>query len=237
MTEDEFHPLTQATFERIISSFDSAESMRGKVYYRVLNLIRNSYILEGHLLLLATWNLARFHYFITRFNLSDYQALLDDLSSHLRPISQADFATVNLDQHRKLISDSFDRLAAIKGIEFTGASKILHLLNPRVFVMWDTAISGRHIPKKDYFNLDVIRYGFWKPPRNPFGRSGAGYWEFLAYCQSQFDGLVSPSSDKTLAKCIDEFNYCTITKALPRRRRKLRRHGNQDGPEPTAETA
>jgi len=33
-----------------------------------------------------------------------------------------------------MISDSFDRLAAVRGIESTGAAKVLHLLIPRVFM-------------------------------------------------------------------------------------------------------
>jgi len=213
--------MRQREFERTISSFDGAESMRGEIYYRVLSLIDSGFVVEGHLLLLSTWNFARFQYVIPSFDLSAYGALLQDLSGRLQPLLQADFASVHFDQHREAISDSFDRLAAIRGIECTGAAKVLHLLHPRVFIMWDRAISGWHTPKKDYYRLHVDRSGFWTPPNYPFARSGIGYYDFLVYCQNRFNGLVSPSPRKTLAKCIDEFNYCTITKRLADLRRPL----------------
>jgi hypothetical protein len=206
--------MRQDEFERTIKSFDGTKSMRGKVYYSVLSLIDAGFIVEAHLLLLSTWNFARFRYVIPSFDLSAYEVLLQDLSGQLQPLLQAEFASVNFDRYRRMISDSFDRLACVRGIEYTGAAKVLHLLIPRVFIMWDSAISGWHTPKKDYHHLQVIRSGFWTPPNYPFTRNGAGYHDFLVYCQSRFSGLVSPSSRKTLAKCIDEFNYCSMTKCL-----------------------
>lgn len=206
--------MTQSEFERTIAPFDDTNSMRGRVYYSALNLINANFVSEAHLLLLSTWNFARFRYVIPSFNLPMYEVLLQDLTRQLQPLLNQDFATVNLVQHREMIVDSFNKVSKVKGIEFTGASKVLHLLSPRVFVMWDSAISGWHTPKKDYANLKVIRSGFWKPPQYPFPRSGAGYHDFLVYCQSRFNGLVSPSMRKTLAKCIDEFNYGSITTKL-----------------------
>jgi hypothetical protein len=206
--------MTQDEFERTINAFDGTESMRGNIYYRVLDLIKANFVVEAHLLFLSTWNFARFRYVITSFDLPAYEALLQNLSDQLQPLARADFASVNFDQYREMISDSFDRLAAVNGVEFTGAAKVLHLLNPRVFLMWDSAISGWHTPRADYHHLQVVRSGFWTPPNYRFARSGTGYHDFLVYCQSRFSGLVSPSPRKTLAKCIDEFNYCSITKCL-----------------------
>lgn len=211
--------MTQNEFEQTIASFDGTESMRGKLYYSALSLINANFVVEAHVLLLSTWNFARFRYVMPSFDLSKYEVLLRDLTHQLQPVLYEDFATVNLGQHRGIIIDSFDRVAAVKGVEFTGAAKVLHLLSPRVFVMWDTAISGWHTPKKDYAKLDVIRSGFWKPPTYPFARSGAGYYDFMVYCQNRFNGFGSPSPRKTLAKCVDEFNYCSITKHLAKRSR------------------
>jgi hypothetical protein len=207
--------MTQGEFELTFNSFDGTESMRGKIYYSALSLIKANFVVEAHLLLLSTWNFARFRYVIPSFDLFAYAALLRDLTHQLQPLLQAEFTTVNLGQHRQMIIDSFDKVARVRGIEFTGAAKVLHLLNPGVFVMWDSAISGRHTPKRDYASLNVIRSGFWNPPIDPFARSGVGYYDFLVYCQTRFHGLVSPNPRKTFAKCIDEFNYCSITKRLP----------------------
>lgn len=152
--------MRQDEFERTINSFDGTESMRGKVYYSALSLIDAGFVVEAHLLLLSTWNFARFRYVIPSFDLSGYEVLLHDLSHQLRPLLGTDFGAVDFDKHRQLISDSFDRVAAVRGIEFTGAAKVLHLLIPRVFVMWDSAISGWHTPKRDYDKLQVVRSGF-----------------------------------------------------------------------------
>ena len=210
--------MTQEEFEQVIRLFDGTESMRGKIYYSALNLIRAGFVIEAHILLLSTWNFAGFRYVVTTFDIAAYEALVQNITNQLQPLSNADFSTVNLDAHRQLIIDLFDKLAAVKGIRFTGAAKILHLLNPSVFVMWDRPISGWHSPIKDYGNLEVVQSGFWNPPKPRFARSGVGYYDFLVFCQNRFSGLVSPSPRKTFAKCIDEYNYCTITKLLPARR-------------------
>lgn len=44
----------------------------------------------------------------------------------------------------------------ISGIEFTDASKIMHLKNRRVFVMWDMYIKGKS-KRKYYENLQIIK--------------------------------------------------------------------------------
>ena len=215
--------MTQAEFERTINTFDAIETMRARLYYSALDLIRERFVVEAHLLILATWNFARFRYVIPSFDLAAYEQLLLGLIQKLRPLTSADIGTLDLSQHQQPIVEAFDALAAIRGIEFTGAAKVLHLINPWLFIPWDQAISGWHTPKSNYERLEVVRSGFWKPPKYPFTHSGDGYFDFLAYCQSRFIGFVSPDRRKTLAKCIDEFNYCTITKRMPKKQKKKTR--------------
>lgn len=188
--------------------------MRGVIYHSALKLIDAGFVVEAHLLLLATWNFARFRFVVPTFDIRDYEKRVNQVAATLQPLSACDFATVDLGAHRKLVIRAFNRFASVRGIEFTGASKVLHLLLPRVFVMWDAAIAGRHTPQSDYSKLEIVQSGFWRPPTYPFARSGVGYYAFLVYCQSRFRGFVIPCDDKTLAKCIDQFNYCKITKAL-----------------------
>src|SRR5579871_3172841 len=114
----------------------------------------------------------------------------------------------DLGEHRKRIVDAFNLLASIEGIRYTGAAKILHLLHPRFFVMWDRFISG-HYPKHRYRNLHVVQSGFW--PYRRFRSSGDGYYDFVEFCQTRFRGFVSPDPRKTMAKCIDEFNFHKMT--------------------------
>jgi hypothetical protein len=213
--------MTQREFERTIGAWDKVETMRGQLYPRALRLIAQGFVTEAHLLILATWNFARFRYVVPSFNLPDYESRLKGIGANLGDLVAYDIATVDLAGHRKSIIEAFNSLAAVKGVEFTGAAKALHLLLPGVFIMWDAAIAGWHSPKADYRTLKIVQSGFWSPPY-PFARSGAGYHDFLVYCRSRFAEFVSPAKDKTLAKCIDEFNYCTITKCLPPRRKVQR---------------
>jgi hypothetical protein len=157
---------------------------------------------------LATWNFARFRYVTRDFDLRGYESTLASLDRLLRPLADCDLMSADLGKHRTGIVDAFNLLASIEGIRYTGAAKILHLLHPRFFVMWDRFISG-HYPKHRYRSLDVVQSGFW--PYRRFRSSGDGYYEFLEFCQTRFRGFVSPDPRKTMAKCIDEFNFHKIT--------------------------
>jgi hypothetical protein len=200
--------MTQDEFAQAVTAFDAGEPMRAKLYYRALDLIRSGFRLEAHLLILATWNFARFRYVTRDFDLDGYETTLGRLDKLLQPLADCDLMAAKLTQHRTRIVQAFDLLSSIEGIRYTGAAKILHLLHPRLFVMWDRFISG-HYPKHRYRSLEIVKSGFW--PQRRFGSSGDGYYEFLEFCQTRFRGFVSPDPRKTLAKCIDEFNFYKMT--------------------------
>ena len=200
--------MTQRQFNKAVAAFDKGERMRAQLYYNALNLIRAGFRVEAHLLILATWNFARFRYATRDFDLRGYHRTLDRLDELLHLLDKRDLMDTDLPEHRKRITDAFDRLARIEGIRYTGAAKILHLLCPRFFVMWDRFISGQY-PKYRYLALDIVQSGFW--PCRRFRSSGDGYYDFLEFCQTRFRGFVSPDPRKTLAKCIDEFNFTKIT--------------------------
>jgi len=200
--------MTQDEFTQAVTAFDKGEPMRAQLYYRALDLSRAGFRLEAHLLILATWNFARFRYVTRDFDLRGYQRTLASLDELLRPLDDCDLMAANLKEHQTRTVNAFDLLSSIEGIRYTGAAKILHLLHPRFFVMWDRFISG-HYPKHRYRTLDIVQSGFW--PYRRFRSSGAGYYEFLEFCQTRFRGFRSPDPRKTLAKCIDEFNFYKMT--------------------------
>ena len=170
------------------------------------------------MLILATWNFARFRYVTKTFDLIEYQGILDCLTKTLSPLDGRKLMDSDLKEHRAPIVQAFDKLACIEGIRFTGAAKILHLMHPLFFVMWDRFISGQY-PKREYLKLDIVQSGFW--PYRKFVCSGDGYYDFLEVCQTRFQGLVSPDPCRSLAKCIDEFNFTTITFPIAKAMRKL----------------
>ena len=200
--------MTQDEFNQALVAFDQGEPMRAQLYYRALDLIRAGFVIEAHLLILATWNFARFRYATKDFDLRGYQQALDRLAELLRPLNGCELMAIDLPTHQDRIVESFGILSAIEGIRYTGAAKILHLLYPSVFVMWDRFISGLY-PKRSYLPLDIVQSEFW--PYRRYASSGNGYYDFLVFCQHRFRDYTSPDPRKTLAKCIDEFNFTKIT--------------------------
>lgn len=180
--------VTQSQFEQTIARFDRRETLRAQLYHRALTLIEAGFEIEAHLLILATWNFACFRYAMLSFNLAEFEKTLDGISRKIDPLEEKHLMETNLVEHRAMVIDVFDKLKAIRGVQSTGASKVLHLLNPEMFVMWDKYIRGK-------------------------ADDGAGYFQFLLDCQQRFQGLRPNGKNRTMAKCIDEYNY--ITKTIP----------------------
>ena len=100
--------------------------------------------------------------------------------------------------------------------ESTAASKILHTINPELFVMWDRAIRGGYGLGEDNANKNSQ----WK-------REGVGYADYflprmqrLAHLAIEqvkgithdpIDLLRSPNCSHSLAKILDEYNYAKFT--------------------------
>ena len=152
----------------------------------------------------------------------DVRCALIKIEPDLEPLRGRTILDVCLDdkQTHESIGRSLKELADCnnKGRnEATGASKMLHIINPHLFVMWDGAIRSGYIcklQKKDWI---------W-------------YTEFLQEMQKlakcaikQVKENESHHSDETmiasltgcrhsLAKALDEYNYVNFT--LPRRQRQ-----------------
>lgn len=157
--------------------------------------MRAGHQVEALLLILATWNSARFRYALQRFRVDRFEQTLRRLEPTFRKFYRRDFATIDFDQHTQDIKRLFTTLANIKGIEKTGAPKLMHLKAPRVFMMWDGAIR-RH-------------YGCRRG-------DAADYVMFLKLMQARF-GTITKRSERTLPKLIDEHNFLTITRPMLRR--------------------
>ena len=142
----------------------------------------------------------------------ELHSTLEFIWGELLELESKSIITVNLcnDTVRNSISNCFDRVAksnAKRRNEATGASKILHIINPELFVMWDGAIRGG--------------YGF----SGKYG--GKQYVGFLRrmqrlanYAISQVEKECCVSRKKaieslkceghTLAKALDEYNYVNL---------------------------
>lgn len=208
--------ITQTTFNQTVKQFDKQEK-RTDFFALASNLIRGRFEIEAYVLLLATWNFARFRYAVKQFDLNSFSRTVKRLNKQFSLLKNQSIDSVDLSKHKKPIVAIFKTLSTIKGVEFTGAPKLMHLKNPKLFVMWDDYIRGER-PKKYYDKLNVVKNGIWTYERYP--KNPDGYVRFLKDMQCRFGHLKSPSNLKTLAKAIDEFNYVSITLPIQKMEKK-----------------
>ncbi len=190
--------ITQEEFDQHLMEFDKLEK-RGTFYPMFLNMIEKGFETEAFLFILSTWNFAVFRYAMKDFDLKNFQKIVNDLRPYFNKFKDKSIETINLDDYKKDITHLFDILSEIKGVQFTGSSKLMHLTIPNVFVMWDGYIRKA--------------WGFKK------GNS-EDYFNFLKKMQQEFKD-VQKRNGRTLAKCIDEYNYVKFTlPALEKNRNK-----------------
>ena len=180
----------------------TTKELRWDFYPMFIRLKDKGFEIEALLFMLATWNFASFRYAVREFNLDEFIKTVDKVKSILKPLEKEDFKNIDFDKYLGEIKQSFKLLARIKGIQKTGASKILHLLFPKIFVMWDAYI-------RNY-------YGFKKGNEDD-------YLNFLELMQKKFSEVRS-SGIRTATKLIDEHNYKTIT-MLALKNNKLKKLG------------
>lgn len=167
----------------------SKKELRWDFYPMFLNLMNKGFKIEAFLLMLSTWNFACFRYAVRGFNLDYFVKTIKKIEPLLKKFQNKNFQNINFDNYSKEIKEIFNDLACIKGIQKTGAPKLMHLMAPEVFVMWDAYI-------RKY-------YGFKKGDADD-------YLAFLKLMQDHF-AYVKSFSGRTAAKLIDEHNYITIT--------------------------
>lgn len=199
--------INNNSFIKSTQQFNELEK-RGSLYDRAIRLINNNFEIEAYILILATWNFARFRYALNNFDIIEFEETLNGLNIYFEKLKNEDFRTINIDHYKAEITEIFNKLSSIKGIEFTGASKIMHLKNRSVFVMWDGYIKGEK-SKKYYNELEIAINGDWKYKR--YRNKPEDYLQFLKDMQERFKDIPFQSMEKTFAKAIDEYNFINIT--------------------------
>jgi hypothetical protein len=205
----ELLPITLDDLCEAEATFRAVEG-RGSYYDMALRLLKAGFEIEGCVLLLATWNVGRFRFAQSTFDVEAFTNVVSrDLRDDFQAFAGLSIQNVELDKLGNRVEGMFNRLATIKGVEYTGAAKLLHLKCPDVFVMWDDYIRGGK--RRTYYDcLPCVRAGKWRFVE--YGRSGKEYVRFLSDTQTRFRELsYPPSTSKTLAKVIDEFNYVNVT--------------------------
>jgi len=192
--------ITQQKFEAQTSKAQGLEPMRFQLYDMALRLIQSDHEIEAYLLILATWNFARFRFVTRSFDLEQFRQTIAEVSPIFAKLDAETFESADLDSIAGDIAAIYSRLRPL--VEQTGASKIMHFKQPRLFVMWDTEIR-RHY-------------------RIPDGRSPNDYIDFLRLMRITFGHLRWAGQGRTFAKAIDEYNFVLADRKRRQQRRKTR---------------
>lgn len=177
--------MTQTEFEQTIGRFDALEPTRSHFYSMALNLLNDGYEVEACLLILATWNFAYFRYILTKFDLGVFRKAIRVTEPAFRRLQRHTFETADFGSIAEDIEFVYGKFKELVGQ--TGASKLLHLKHPGLFVMWDTAIRT-----------------MWKIPQRALPEH---YVRFLGRMKQEFGHIRWVRRKKTLAKAIDEYNF------------------------------
>lgn len=194
--------------ERACAEF-AQEERRGSFYDMAVGLFDQGSRIEAYIVLLSTWNFAGFRYAVTDFDLVGFEAIMQVLEPRFQRLDGQDIRTAKLDDLRADIVAIYSALAGFKGVRQTGATKIMHLRNRQLFVIWDRSIRGE-LPRKRYEQLPIVTHGDWTVRR--YKTTSDGYVAFLQDIQDRFAAVNFRHAGKTLAKAIDEFNYVNITR-------------------------
>jgi hypothetical protein len=173
---------------------------RGADFYDMAMQIVDKFPLQACIIILATWNIRRFRFVVKNCqSLIELKNAIDKCKPLFEKIKYENFQNVNFDSIKDTVAEIYSTLSKIKGVEYTGASKIMHLFNPNLFVMWDSYI-------RNYYR---------------FKDDAQSYINFQKLMQKKFGAIKWNETGKTLAKVIDEYNYITIT--FPRLKKQKER--------------
>ena len=175
--------------EKKCAGFKELEK-RVTLYPMFLNMIEKGFEIEAMLFILSTWNFATFRYAIKTFDIGGFKEVVHKCKPIFDKLENQTFEKTNFDEIQEDIKNIYNNLSAIKGIKYTGTPKLMHLKNPRLFVMWDSYIKRKYGCKKG---------------------TAEEYIGFLKQMQIMFGDIKWEKKEKTLAKAIDEYNYLTIT--------------------------
>jgi hypothetical protein len=189
-------PMDKHILEDMCKVYSKKEG-RARYYDYAIEIADRGYLLQASIIILAVWNKAR----LCKIRSEEYGNILKGLEEVIKKERlkfeglKGNFRTFDFKgtESSSMIKETYRDLSKIKGIENTGASKVMHLLNRDLFLMWDTKMRNE--------------YGYPKPNEQD-------YLDYLTKMQIKVKDIEWANPNKTLPKAIDEFNYVKITLGL-----------------------
>lgn len=175
-------------YELATQFINRAKEIAGDNWYEDINTIK------GILLLLYTWNFAAKE--TKKLNFQNVGELIRNAKDDLKFLEKCSIRTTDSSAW-EVIARVFDQFRKLLGQ--TGSSKALSLLNPELFVMWDTAIRKR-------LKRQLI-------PVIMNGERGEYYVIFLKGIQKiieEYRIAEKLPQNSVIAKKVDEYNYVRI---------------------------
>lgn len=217
-------------FQEMVELFEAKEQ-RNYYYETALETVEQEFegkwyrsdelVLGGPMLLMYTWNFAA-----QKTKALDKDEIQDVFEEHHEAVESAR-GTSLLDADLSKNGEVEEFLKAVwpdltSIFDQTGTSKILSLLGPELFVMWDQDIRTRRRRKQDdppgekhsdrgvYFYMKENGYEF-KNNSTDFGKDVEDYIVFLRFCQDFLEEIgvenVVGADDVSAAKRLDEAMY------------------------------
>jgi len=184
---DNAMPITLKQFRKTIAGLH-VEPTRSELYDIGLKMIASDFEIEAYLLILATWNFARFRYVLRCFDLDRFRNTIAAVNPIFQRLAPYSFETVDFDLLADDITGIYSKLKPL--VEQTGASKIMHFKHPKLFVMWDTAI-------RSYYHIST-------------DCSAQDYFGFLRLMRTTFGHLHWTAGNLSFARAIDLYNFAVV---------------------------
>jgi hypothetical protein len=130
------------------------EEPRDTAYVVARNIVskgqlKDSFVLAAAKIIIITWNAAGFQKLSHEDKLKLDNEILESFRNSKQELEKLKHKRLeNLDLNNSEIVASiekiFNEFSSKKSIKYTGASKILHIINPSVFMMWDNNIRNAY---------------------------------------------------------------------------------------------
>jgi hypothetical protein len=188
--------------------------------------LNDSFVLAAAKIIIITWNIAGFQRLLHEDKLKLDNEILESFRNSKQELEKLkDKRLENLDLNNPEIVASiekiFNEFSSKKSIKYTGASKILHIINPSVFMMWDNNIRNAyhklHIGTHKSNEYAKCYIEFLKKSQEIIKsllqkKNEGDFWNVhLSFMDEDF--VRSFSFKETMLKMLDECNYWIFTKS------------------------
>lgn len=138
----------------------------------------------------------------------------EHLKEDLQSLKSAKLLDLDLEKSENAIKNCYQTMAGIgNNFSHTAASKLLHMINPELFVMWDGPMRKGY--KEDYaITEDAAGYfEYMKKMQEGLQKVSQSFLITYEGCPAEFlSEKLEIKTTKTIVKHLDEYNWITITK-------------------------